>query len=523
MFAAEVGRQDGPFDNPEGWDKYKLFNKLTYALSPTSSITLAESSYAGNWHGSGQVPTRAVEQGLVSRFGSVDPSEGGNTARHQLYVQYKLRPDEKSEVQALAFVGTYRFDLFSNFTLYRDDPVNGDEIQQIDRRTFYGGRVSYRVVHELQGIRFDTTIGANLRSDDIHEELWHTRERAQTSQIRGNDVHETLVGAYVNEEVRPLKWLRLNVGGRADFLGFAVDDRLASSDPANPHSGVDGAHQFSPKANVVVTPLDQKNAQVDVYANFGSGFHTNDVRGAFTSPAVTPITRATGEEVGSRARLFDRWDIAAAAWRLTLDNETVWNGDDGTTAVSDATLRYGLEFETRIEITTWLAADGNVTFTHSQFSTDKANGGGLALAPKQTWAGGLSARHELGPGAVRGGFRFYGIGDRPASDDGAIVAPGFTQFDLHLGYRHRRFDVAFDVENLFNGVFRSAQFDTVSRLRNEPAIGTPLNRLPSGFNCGANGRIAQDPATGGFGGCENVDFTPAYPITARVMATVFLD
>src|SRR5262249_47442614 len=147
----------------------------------------------------------------------------------------------------------------------------------------------------------------------------------------------------------------------------------------------------------------------------------------------------------------------AAGWLLDLDNETVWSGDEGSTEVSDATQRYGAEFETRFEFAPWLAVDGAVTFTHSQFAAaDRENGGGLALAPKQTWSGGLSGRHDLGPGVLRAGLRFYGIGDRPASDDGVIVAPGFTQFDLHLGYRHRWFDIAVDVENLFNGQYRSA-------------------------------------------------------------------
>ncbi|HWL88807.1 MAG TPA: TonB-dependent receptor plug domain-containing protein, partial [Polyangiaceae bacterium] len=522
-FAVEVGRQNGPFDNPEGWDRYKLFNKLTLALTPTSSLTFGESSYAGNWHGSGQIPARAVEQGVVSRFGSIDPNEGGDTARHQVFVIYKLRPTEASELSALAYIGTYRFNLFSNFTLYLRDPDNGDEIEQVDRRTFYGGKVSYRVLHQIAHVRFDTTMGADVRSDDIQEQLWNTRQRVQLSAVRDNAVHETLMGAFVNEEITPVKWLRADVGGRADFLSFAVDNQLTTTDPTNPRSGTDGAHQFSPKASLIVTPIEQKNAQVDVYANYGNGFHSNDVRGAFASAQVTPLTRAIGEELGARSRLFDRWDFGAALWRLTLDNETVWNGDDGTTSVSDPTLRYGVELETRFELTKWLAADGDVTFTHSQFSTDKANGGGLALAPKQTWSGGLSARHPLGPGVARAGLRFYGIGDRPASDDGAIVAPGFTQFDLHLGYRHRRFDVAFDVENLFNGSFRSAQFDTVSRLRTEPSLGAAV---PSGFSCGNHSRLAPAPAgaaPGRFYGCEDVNFTPAYPITARLMATIFLD
>jgi TonB family protein len=532
VFAAEIGRQNGPFDNPEGYDRYKLFNKVTFALTPTSSLSLGESSYSGNWNGSGQIPARAVDQGIITRFGSIDPDEGGNTARHQLFVTYDLRPDEHSEIKALAYLGTYRFNLYSNFTLYLEDPENGDEIEQSDRRTFYGGKVSYRIVHDLAGIRFDTTMGADVRSDDIHEELWHTAERALESQIRGNDVHETMIGAYVNEEITPLALLpslRIDLGGRADMLSFAVDNTLVTTDPTNPRSGVGDAHQFSPKASAVYSPIDGKDAQLDFYANWGNGFHSNDVRGVFTTPSVTPLTRAIGEEIGGRTRLFDRWDFAAAGWLLDLDNETTWDGDDGTTGVSPATRRYGLELETRFEFTPWLAADANVTFTHSQFSQDRENGNGLALAPKQTWDGGLSARHALGPGVARAGLRAYGIGDRPASDDGTIVAPGFTQVDLHLGYRTRRFDVAFDIGNLLDGNFRSAQFDTVSRLRTDPAIGT---EVPANF-CGANGRVAAapgqpptNPSSPGrvpFLGCEGVDYTPAYPLTAHVMATVFLD
>jgi outer membrane receptor for Fe3+-dicitrate len=270
---------------------------------------------------------------------------------------------------------------------------------------------------------------------------------------------------------------------------------------------------------LIVTALDKPQAQLELYANYGHGFHTNDVRGVFSVPSVSPITRAIGEEVGARTRLFNRFDFAATFWKLDLANETVWDGDDGTTAVNGPTDRYGVELETRYEFTSWLAADADVTFTHSQFTDDHENGGGLALAPRQTWSGGLSARHELGPGVIRGGLRFYGIGDRPATNDGTLIAPGFTQVDMHIGYRHRWFDIALDIENLLNGNYRSAQFATVSRLRDEPAIGSAV---PAGFNCGSKGRLAPS-ANGTFQGCEDVDFTPAYPFTARVTATVFFD
>jgi outer membrane receptor protein involved in Fe transport len=231
-----------------------------------------------------------------------------------------------------------------------------------------------------------------------------------------------------------------------------------------------------------------------------------------------------GEELGARTRLWDRWDFAASAWLLDLNSETIWNGDSGTTAVGPRTRRYGLELESRYEFTPWLAADGTLTFSHAQFMGAGQNGDGLALAPKQTWSGGLAARHQLGPGVARAGLRFYGIGDRPASEDGVLVAPGFTQFDAHMGLRTRWFDIAFDVENLLNASFRSAQFDTVSRLRGEPAVG---QTRPAGTTCGAKGRFAPNPSTGSadgrFWGCEDVAYTPAYPLTLRVMATLFLD
>ena len=225
-FAAEVGQTNGPFDHPEHWDRYKLFNKMTYVPAPGTAITIGEMSTAGNWSGSGQIPARAVEQGIISRFGSLDPDEGGNTARHQVFLTARAKSTENSDLRVSAYAGTYRFNLFSNFTLALRDPVNGDEIEQVDRRTFYGGKMSLRVVHSVRGISFDTVVGVETRNDDIHEELWNTVQRRQQGPVvRNNDVHESSFGAFVNEEISPRRWLRVDLGGRVDLLSFAVDDR----------------------------------------------------------------------------------------------------------------------------------------------------------------------------------------------------------------------------------------------------------------------------------------------------------
>ncbi len=515
-FAAEVGRSDGPFENPEKWTRYKLYSRLQVHPTSRSNVALTFMGYGSDWHGSGQLPERAVENGLVSRFGSLDPTEGGATGRHQVALSYSLRPDEASELKAMAYLVAYRFNLYSNFTQFLSDDVNGDQIEQTDRRSIFGARLSHRLVRTWRDFRFDTSLGGDVRGDDIVNGLFTTTKRLRLTAVRNNDVSQVLGGAFLNEEIGFRDWLRVNVGSRFDVLSFSVNDRLSSN-----ASGIGGASQFSPKASLTLAPIHGEGTQLELYFNYGHGFHSNDVRGSFAESPISPLTRAIGGEVGARARLFNRWDLAAAVWRLELANETVWVGDEGTTTVNGATHRFGVEFENRFELTPWLNADLDLTLTRARYANDKLTPVSLPLSPVATWSGGLSAKHVLGPGLARAGLRLYGLSDRTASDDGELTAPGFTQFDVHLGFRHRRFDVAVDIENLLNGVFRSAQFATTSRLRNEPAIGAAV---PANFACGTQGRLV--PSASGastFGGCEDTAFTPAAPFTARVTATVYLD
>lgn len=145
---------------------------------------------------------------------------------------------------------------------------------------------------------------------------------------------------------------------------------------------------------------------------------------------------------------------------------------------------------------------------------NRGNGDAIALAPRYTWAGGLSARHPTG---WRAGLRFYGVGDRPATEDELLTVDGFTLVDFHAGYGTRRWDGGLDVENLFDARYRSAQFATTSRLRNEPALGAP----PPAGTCSNGSRTVLDGNN--FAGCEDVNFTPGLPLTMRLMTTLYLD
>jgi outer membrane receptor protein involved in Fe transport len=223
----------------------------------------------------------------------------------------------------------------------------------------------------------------------------------------------------------------------------------------------------------------------DLYANFGRGFHSNDARGtvitptpaltaqcadpmhvpAGTSCAVTPMTPATGYELGTRLRLLRRIDLSAAAWLLDLDQETVWNGDSGTTEASGPTRRLGLTFEARAEILQWLWADLDVSLVNAVYRENAGNADAVALAPPWVIAAGIAARH---PSGFFGSVRLRAIGDRPADAARTLYAQGFAIVNARLGYRRDWFEFALEAENLLNSQWREAQFESDSRLPNEP-------------------------------------------------------
>lgn len=513
MLAAEIGRNNGPFENAERFDRYKAFGKVSFEPFAKTDVVVGAASYAGDWLGSGQIPARGVADGTLRRFGTLDPTEGGSSGRHQLFASLKSRPGDGRELEISTFAGQYRLNIVSNFTGFLNDPVSGDQITQKDRRTFAGGKASYRMTEKVGGVRFDTTFGGNVRVDAIDNALERTRARAFSSTTRKATIHESGAGVFAKEEIAPLSWLRVMGGARADFYSFSVDDALEQPSQAEGATGgTRGASQLSPKGSVVVSPLAGRDATLDLYANYGHGFHSNDARGVVRAlDPVTPLTRAVGYEGGARARFFDRWDLTTAVWRLDLANETVWIGDEGTTETSGATRRFGIELGSRLALTDWLSADVDVTASRARYvDSDEA----VTLAPRATWAAGLSARH---PSGLRAGLRMYGIGDRPATGDRALTAEGFNLVDLHAGYTARRWDVAVDVENLFDTRYRSAQFATTSRLPSEPSTSAPA--LTGA--CGGGSRVVSNG--GSFGGCEDVNFTPGYPLTLRVMTTFYLD
>ena len=513
LLAAEVSHTDGPFLNPENFNKLNILGKLSYDLSPHTVVSLTATSYAGAWAASGQIPARAVDSGELPYFGYVDKAEGGASSRHNVYLQLTHR-DSKQELTALLYYTLYAFKLYSNFTLFARDPEHGDQIEQADDRQLGGLKVSYLRQDRVGWLTLQTGAGVQVRHDSIHNTLYYTQARARLSSVVDHDTRQTSLSAYLKEELGFSRYVRLYGGLRVDAFTFDVSDRLevlGSGERGAASSGVAGALRFSPKASLIVSPLPTGAARVgslDLFVNFGYGFHSNDARGVVRSvDAVTPLTPALGYEVGARTRLWQRLDLAASLWGLDLDSELVWVGDEGRTEASDATRRLGVEVEGRLRVLDWLFADLDFTANDAKFAQNAGNGGAVALAPRITVSAGLSVKTAQG---LRGSLRFTGISARPATEDGFLEASAQYTLDAFVGYRWRFLEASIAVDNLTNARYRSAQFATTSRLASEAPTTVP----PPAGACPAGTR-AQTTDSGNFAGCEDLNFTPGYPINAR--------
>lgn len=465
VLGAEIHRSDGPFENPEDLERYNLFFRSSLVRSPTSSLDLTLMSYGADWNGSGQIPERLVKAGTLDRFGSVDPSEGGNSQRHSAQLRIRSAPDANRDWQATAYLIHYRLAMYSNFTFLAADSVNGDQFEQNDRRWVAGFNAKYRTVGHALGRHWTTTMGLDLRNDLVQNALGPAVQRRRIGETVDAEIREGSLGVHLQEEVNPLPWLRLVGGLRADYFGFDLTDNLAAiSESAPRSSGVRSASIVSPKANAILGPFFKS----EIFLNYGHGFHSNDARGVVKGfDPVTPLAKAIGYEVGLRTAIVPRLDLAAALWALDLESELVWVGDEGVTEPRGETERRGFDLEVRVRILDWLRADADLTLSEAVFTGNAGNSGAVALAPTLTLAGGISARHSSG---WTGSLRLQHLADRPATEDESLTAKGFTVVDLGLGRRWRNLEVEVNVANLFDTEWREAQFANESRAPGEPAL-----------------------------------------------------
>jgi outer membrane receptor protein involved in Fe transport len=489
VLAGEIAEGDGPFQNPERLRRFNLFGRALNHLSASSSLSLTWMSYGSTWDGSGQIPARAVcgegeaenappsvyGASCIDHFGYVDPHEGGATQRHQASVRYTSK-GEAGELEALLYLVHHRLVLFSNFTFFAEDPSHGDEIEQDDDRTILGADTRFTRRLTYGPIRVKATLGLQARADSIENGLWHEQARERLEARVQAGITESELGIFGEADLRLTKALRFIAGVRGDRIDVAVDDRLEDLTTTSTRtSGVKGAALLSPKFLAIFSPVPM----VDLFGSYGRGFHSNDARGVVLarSPA-TLITPALGYEIGARATPLDDLTFQASAFRLDLSSELVWSGDTGGTEPSLPTRRYGLEIGVRYSIDKWLFADADATFVRARFRENAGNGDAVALAPTRTFSAGIGVRPPLGDVRPFGALRLKSIADRPANEDGSLIAKGFTTLDANAGARWRNLELGIDVQNVCDTLYREVNFANISRLSYEPAPVTGIHYSP---------------------------------------------
>jgi outer membrane receptor protein involved in Fe transport len=448
----------GPFEAPQGYRRGNAHASLAVPLR-TAHLTVKASSFLADWDASGQVPQRAVEAGSIGRFGAIDATEGGRTSRTDVNL---LLADADDRWDVRAFATRYDFRLFSNFTFFLRDRIAGDGIEQVDGRLLGGGELRVRGTHDRLG---GWTVGTGARADRADVALHDQVARTRIGTRADAHVAQDHLFAWTDLRRSAGRAVHFRLGARADLFRFDVGDRTAGSDGAATwHARV------SPRASVA---FDIRTGTT-VFANAGLGFHSNDARAVASGEVGDVLPRATGVELGAR-HTWGAGSVGAAAWLLDLGSELTWVGDEGVTEAGGPTRRIGVEADARLRLAPWLWADVDINLARGRARAAAPGEDRIPLAPSFTSSGGFSIR-DTGP--FEGQLRYRRIGDRPADEAGAIVAPGAGIVDAAGAWRIGRARIQFALDNLFDTTYNEAQFATTSRLRGEAAGVTELHFTP---------------------------------------------
>ncbi len=459
----EFRYENGPYDIP---GNLKAFNLLAKWTGPVGDGVLRASldAYHVDFRSAEQVPERAITSGLIDRLGYLDPYLGGKTTRIGATVNWTQ--DGATPITALAYAYYYKFKLISNFTYFLDDLVHGDEFEQRDSRFVLGGRVDKKLDFNL-GVPVELLVGADSRADLIAPVgLYHSEFGQIRSTVRQDRVDEESAGVFAEATIRPLPTVRVVLGLRGDGYAFDVRSNIAAN------SGHSVAAIISPKAAIAWTPI----TQVELYADYGEGFHSNDGRGtAITvdpttgTPAgkVDALVKARGYEAGVRARPVDGLTLTATYWWLNLDSELQYDGDQGETSPVGPSKRRGYELSAFYKPVDWLTVDGQYSRSYSRETDLPPGADHIPNALESVISGGIVGKY----GRASAALRVRHFGPYPIIEDNSVRARPLTVVNARLGYDLGKVAFAADLINAFDAKDYEIEYYYVSRLPGEPLGG----------------------------------------------------
>lgn len=466
LYGMEVNRNNGPWDVPERVRKYS--GVLRYSQgTQDDGFSVTAMAYKNSWNATDQVPLRAVESGQIGRFGSLAPSDGGDTSRYSLSYAMRQRTENRL-FEFDAYLIRSQLELNSDFTYLLANPEQGDQFQQSERRTVAGVNAAESWHTQLAGLPMRNKIGLQARYDRLSPVgLYSTLERVRLSTLREDRVRESSIGLYGENTVQWLPWLRSVAGLRYDAYRFKV----ASSIDGN--SGTANDHVVSPKLSLILGPW----SKTEFFVNYGKGFHSNDARGTTqtrlpdgeASTPVTPLVPTKGMELGARTEWLPGLQSSLALWRLDIASELLFVGDAGETEPSRASRRHGIEWNNHYIAAPWLLFDLDLAASRSRYtqsdpagnfipgSIDKVASFGVTVTDQGPWSGALQVRY---------------FGPRPLIEDNSVRSASTTLAYARLAYQlNRKTRIALDVFNLFDKRASDIDYYYASRLPGEPLEG----------------------------------------------------
>jgi hypothetical protein len=508
--AAEYYHLDGPWDPPSNYNRENVAARFSHGDGASGfSLTAMYNHSAGR--GETDQPLRAIQEGLIGRFGVLDPTDGGRTERYSLSGRYWTSGEHWRFTSDLYAIHS-RETLVSNFTHFLDDPVNGDQEQQDETRTVLGGDAALTLNFDIGHIDTDTVFGVQERNDSVDVDRRHTL-RAQTlnycmvegafppgivppppppdapasdnatavpavggacnaDRVRLNDL-----ALYVVNTTRWTSWLRTVVGLREE--DFSASD----------HSLTTGARSsgsqtlLQPKGSLVIGPW----FQTEVYLSTGRGFHSDDVRGVFGTVPIegipvlagkTPLLApTTGEEVGLRTNIIPKLSVQVAVFQEDFSSELRFDEDHGQDQATAPSRRQGVEVSAEYRPFPWIEFNTDLAFARARYTASPAQLANFGLAgpfitEAPTFIGSFGVLvDDLGP--WYGALQWRALGSYPISDGEQFPRDrGYSEVNLDVGYKvSPRLKVDLSVYNLFNTGANAATFFYRSRLPGEPSAG----------------------------------------------------
>jgi outer membrane receptor protein involved in Fe transport len=488
------GHVDGPFDHPDNFRKSAA--ELRYSHGDTADgYSLTGMYYKGDGNFTTDQPLRAINEGLIDRFGTLDPTDGNSSERISLSGHYGATGDGWKFASSAYFIHA-RMTLWNDFTHFLDDPVHGDQEQQDETRDTFGGQAALTLDHQFGSIDNQLVGGLQVRRDTAFVDRRHTEARqtlptCSVAQADGptlqapntngacnaDNVKLLDLGPYLEDTTRWTPWLRTILGLRDEYYQ-ASDHSLISGFSGTGHESL-----LQPKGSIVLGPF----YQTEFYLSAGKGFHSDDVRGVFGTVPLegipglagkTPfLAPATGEEIGLRTDIIPKVKIQVAVFQEDFQSELAYDADAGEDTASAPSRRQGIELSGEYHPFSWIEMNADLAFSKARYRADAQtlanfglDGPFIANAPSFIGSFGILV-DNLGPWF--GGLQWRDLGKYPISDgDEFPQDKGYSEINVDVGYKiNPKLKVQLSVFNLLNTKADAAAYFYTSRLPGEPADG----------------------------------------------------